>query len=78
VTKKRFKKICVVGGGSANDLLNQLTANATKLPISSGPVEATLLGNVGVQAIHAGEIADLKQLRQIIRSSFELKSFLPA
>ena len=78
VTKKKFNKICVVGGGSANDLLNQLTANATKLPISAGPVEATLLGNVGVQAIHAGEIADLKQLRQIIRSSFELKSFLPA
>ena len=78
VTKKKFNKICVVGGGSANDLLNQLTANATKLPISAGPVEATLLGNVGVQAIHAGEIADLKQLRQIIRSSFELKSYLPA
>jgi len=78
VTKKKFNKIYVVGGGSANDLLNQLTADATQLPISAGPVEATLLGNVGVQAIHAGEIADLKALRQLIRASFELKSFLPA
>jgi rhamnulokinase len=78
VTGRKFTRICVVGGGSANELLNQLTANATALPISAGPVEATLLGNVGVQAILAGEIANLKSLRGVIRDSFELKHYLPA
>ena len=77
VTGRSFKKIRVVGGGSANDLLNQLTASITGLELSAGPVEATLLGNVGMQAIIAGEISDLSHLRKVIKDSFELKEFKP-
>jgi rhamnulokinase len=77
VTKCKFKKIRVVGGGSANDLLNQLTATTTGITLTAGPVEATLLGNVGVQAIIAGEISGLSELRKVIRDSFELKEFRP-
>ena len=77
VTNRKFKKIRVVGGGSANDLLNQLTATITGLELTAGPVEATLLGNVGMQAIVAGEIGTLSELRTIVRNSFELKTFKP-
>ena len=77
VTKCKFKKIRVVGGGSANDLLNQLTATTTGITLTAGPVEATLLGNVGVQSIIAGEISGLSELRKVIRDSFELKEFRP-
>lgn len=77
VTGKTFTNIHVVGGGSSNAFLNQLTANATGLEVVAGPVEATILGNIGVQAIAAGEIRDIKELREIISRSFELKTFTP-
>ena len=77
VTGKIFTNIHVVGGGSSNTFLNQLTADATGLEVIAGPVEATLLGNVGVQAIAAGEIKDIKELREIVSRSFELKTFTP-
>jgi rhamnulokinase len=78
VTNRRFTNIHVVGGGSSNEFLNQLTADATGLEVIAGPVEATLLGNVGVQAIAAGQIKNLKELREIISHSFDLKSFQPS
>lgn len=78
VTGRRFTNIHVVGGGSSNDFLNQLTADATGLEVIAGPVEATLLGNIGVQAIAAGEITNLQELREIISHSFELKIFQPS
>ncbi|MGT2464116.1 rhamnulokinase [Sinomonas atrocyanea] len=63
---KTVKRIHVVGGGSQNALLCQLTANATGLPVTAGPVEATALGNVLIQARTAGIIkGDLPQLRQM-------------
>jgi len=78
VTGRGFTNIHVVGGGSSNDFLNQLTADATGLEVIAGPVEATLLGNIGVQAIAAGEITNLQELREIISHSFELKIFQPS
>jgi len=78
VTGRRFTNIHVVGGGSSNDFLNQLTADATGLEVIAGPVEATLLGNIGVQAIAAGEITNLQELREIMSHSFELKIFQPS
>lgn len=67
----------IVGGGSQNALLNQFTANATGLPVVAGPVEATALGNIMLQAIANGEIADLRQGREIVKSSVQPKTFLP-
>ena len=69
--------IHVVGGGSQNDLLNQFTADACGIPVLAGPVEATVLGNVLVQARAAGEIGSLADLRQIVRSSSALRRFNP-
>jgi len=73
-----FDVIYVVGGGSANDFLNQLTADVTRKKVITGAVEATLLGNIGMQAIAAGEVSGLAQLRQMIAASITQKIFLPS
>ncbi|HRQ42074.1 MAG TPA: rhamnulokinase family protein [Chloroflexota bacterium] len=69
--------IHIVGGGSQNELLIQLTADATGLPVIAGPVEATVIGNALVQLISLGEIADLPQARQIVAEMAELKRYEP-
>ena len=57
--------------------LNQLTANATGLPVYAGPVEGTAIGNLVVQMIAGGEFSDLQQARDSIRESFEIKEVKP-
>ena len=73
-----FDVIYVVGGGSANDFLNQLTADVTRKKVITGAVEATLLGNIGMQAIAAGEVSGLPHLREMISTSITQKVFLPS
>ena len=58
--------IHIVGGGSQNALLNQMTADATGLPVIAGPVEATVIGNALVQLITLGELKDLREARQLV------------
>ncbi|MGP4033691.1 rhamnulokinase [Pseudarthrobacter sp. 1C304] len=68
----------VVGGGSQNELLCQLTANATRRPVIAGPVEATALGNILVQARAAGAVAGgLPELRSIIATGTNLRRYEP-
>ncbi len=67
----------IVGGGSQNDLLNQLTADAAGIPVQAGPVEATVLGNAAVQLIACGELSNITQARQIIRESSLARDFQP-
>ncbi|MDQ0674154.1 rhamnulokinase [Pseudarthrobacter siccitolerans] len=68
----------VVGGGSQNTLLCQLTADATRRPVIAGPVEATALGNVLIQARAAGAVAGgLPELRRIIGAGASLRRFEP-
>jgi rhamnulokinase len=67
----------IIGGGSQNDQLCQMTANATGKPVVAGPVEATALGNALVQWIALGEIGSLAEGREIVRSSFALKTYQP-
>jgi rhamnulokinase len=74
---RRIETIHIVGGGSRNRLLNQLTANATGRAVVGGPVEATAAGNVLVQAIGAGVIDDLEEARRMVRASFPLERFSP-
>jgi rhamnulokinase len=77
VSNRQVSVIHILGGGSQNQLLNQMTANATQLPVIAGPVEATLIGNALVQLITLGEIADLSQARQIVNLMAEMKRYQP-
>ena len=69
--------IHIVGGGSQNDLLNQLTADATGLSVLAGPIEATALGNALVQLITLGDVRDLAEARQLVMAMGELKRYEP-
>jgi len=73
----QVEKIHIVGGGSRNELLNQLTADAANTDVIAGPTEATASGNVLVQAIAAGKVNGLSEARQIVRNSFDTVSFKP-
>ena len=73
----RIEQIHVVGGGSQNRLLCQMTADACERPVLAGPMEATAIGNVLMQAIAAGEIADAAAARDVVRRSFEPIEYQP-
>ncbi len=73
----QVEKLHIVGGGSRNALLNQLTADAANIEVVAGPTEATASGNVLVQSIAAGEVAGLAEARQIVRNSFDTEPFKP-
>jgi rhamnulokinase len=66
----RVEALHIVGGGSQNPLLCQMTANATGRPVLAGPVEATALGNGLAQLIALGELRDLAEARAVVRASF--------
>jgi len=67
----------IVGGGSRNALLNQMTADATGLRVMAGPVEATAAGNILAQLLALGTISSLEQGREILRASFQPEVFVP-
>ena len=71
----RLPTIHIIGGGSQNRLLNQFAADATRRTVIAGPVEATAAGNLLVQAIALGDIADLSEGRALIRRSFRVETF---
>jgi rhamnulokinase len=58
-------------------LLNQLTADATGRRVISGPAEATAIGNALVQALGAGDIESLDELRSVVRQSFAVEEYRP-
>lgn len=74
---KQIEQVRVIGGGSRNRLLNQFTADATGKRVIAGPVEATALGNVGVQILATGEASSLSEVRAIIDRSFPTEVFEP-
>ncbi len=67
---RQIRRIHIVGGGSRNRLLCQLTADATGLPVYAGPAEATAVGNILVQALALGFLSGLAGIREIVRESF--------
>ncbi len=77
ITGKFIKEIYIIGGGCRNSLLCQLVANATDLPVYAGPVEATAIGNLMIQAKSMGQIKSINEGRNIIRKSFDIKKYLP-
>ncbi len=74
---RRFEVLHVVGGGSRNTLLCQFAADALQRPVIAGPVEATAIGNIAVQAIGSGHLASLDEARQLVRRSFEVTTYEP-
>lgn len=77
LTGRKVARLHIVGGGSQSALLNQLTADAIGRPVLAGPVEATAIGNVLVQAIALGELSSLAHARQVVRASFPCQEFAP-
>jgi rhamnulokinase len=76
---RQVEAVHIVGGGARNALLCQLTADACGLPVIAGPVEATALGNILVQARAMGAgPADLDGMRSLVRATHRLRHFKPA
>jgi len=78
VVGQTFDVLHIVGGGIQNKLLNQMTADALNRPVICGPVEATAIGNLLVQAMGSGEVADIAELRKIVARSSELERYEPS
>ena len=72
-----IERLHIIGGGSKNRLLNQFTANAIGRKVIAGPSEATAIGNVMIQAMAAGVVSSLQEMRAIIHASIETEEFIP-
>ncbi|HIU49321.1 MAG TPA: rhamnulokinase [Candidatus Avimonoglobus intestinipullorum] len=77
VTGKKYNAVNIVGGGIKDKMICRFTANATKRTVQAGPVEATSIGNVIVQAMAVGAVRDLKEGRRIVRDSFDIAVYEP-
>ncbi len=72
ITDKKYNTLNIIGGGSKNALLNELTAKYTDKKIITGPTECTAIGNIIMQMIGAGEITDVNEGRQIVKRTFDI------
>ncbi|WP_339183967.1 rhamnulokinase [Oceanobacillus sp. FSL W7-1293] len=75
IYEKNFQKINVIGGGSKNEMLNQLIADTTNKEVVAGPTEATAIGNIAAQLMALNKIDNIKNVRSLINESFELKTY---
>ena len=76
-TGRDYPAIHIIGGGTKDGFLCQLAANACSTPVTAGPVEATVLGNIAVQLIALGEISSITEARKIIAASGGFRAFEP-
>ncbi|MGN0532471.1 MAG: rhamnulokinase family protein [Eubacterium sp.] len=76
-TGKEFTCLNLLGGGTKDGFLCELTANSINIPVKVGPIEATALGNIVLQLVALGELKDVNQGRQIILSGEEIKEYEP-
>jgi len=76
VTGRQVRQLHIVGGGSKNELLNQLSANAAHVTVLAGPSEATAIGNILIQAIALQHLGSLDELRRVVRQSFQVKTYV--
>jgi rhamnulokinase len=77
LTGRRIDVIHIVGGGSRNRLLNQLAADVTSRRVVAGPAEATAAGNALTQAMGAGDLGSIDEIREVVRRSFAVEEFRP-
>jgi rhamnulokinase len=73
LTSKKYDSVNIIGGGSNNMLLNEMTAAACGILVYAGPSEGTALGNIVSQMINLGHLASVEDSRRTIRQSFEIK-----
>jgi rhamnulokinase len=72
-----IEKLHIIGGGSQNELINQMTADALGIPVIAGPSEATAIGNCLMQAKAAGLVKDRWEIRKIVAEAFGVKTYYP-
>ncbi len=77
LTNEKTEQLYMVGGGIANTLLCQLTADACGIPVHAGADQCTSLGNALTQAVAMGDLVGGEEIRQVMRTSFELKTYPP-
>ena len=77
ITSYTYPAVYIFGGGSKDDFLCQLTANATGRTVIAGPTEATAIGNAMSTLITLGEIKDAAEARSIVKRGSQLREFLP-
>ena len=77
VTGNKYNVVNIVGGGIKDKMICQFTANATKRVVSTGPVEATSIGNGVVQAMAMGAIKDINEGRKVVKNSFDITEYTP-
>lgn len=77
VTGKEYDTIHIIGGGTKDEFLCQLAANACSIKVVAGPIEATAIGNISTALIALGDIKDRKEARQMIKDNENVKTFLP-
>ena len=78
ITGTAIRKLHIVGGGSKNALLCQYAADATGIAVEAGPVEATALGNVLLQAVASGRLSSPAEARDLVRRSVQLTTYEPS
>ena len=74
---KPFSELHIVGGGCQNQLLNQLCADACGITVVAGPIEASTLGNIGVQLMTLDELTNVDKFRQVVTANYALTTFTP-
>ena len=74
---KPFSQLHIVGGGCQNQLLNQLCADACGISVVAGPVEASTLGNIGIQLMTLDELSDVDEFRSVVTANTRLTTFTP-
>ncbi|MCL1823280.1 MAG: rhamnulokinase [Oscillospiraceae bacterium] len=75
ITGKHYDAVNIVGGGTRDNYLNQLTANCCRKKVFVGPTEATALGNIAAQMLATGEVGSVHEIKEIIRNSITLGEY---
>jgi rhamnulokinase len=74
---RSIKAVHIIGGGMQNELLCQFAADAMQRPVIAGPIEATAMGNILMQALALGHVGSLAQGREVVRNSFQVRTYDP-
>ena len=74
---KPFSQLHIVGGGCQNQMLNQLCADACGITVVAGPIEASTLGNIGIQLMTLDELTNVDDFRKVVTGNYGLTTFTP-